>query len=582
MRKRKIEQVDYIAQYWADIQSGRAIVGKWIRLLYQRITDGIADGTYLYDIEKACAAIDYIETHGFHTEGWLAQQNLRLEIWQKAMLACLYGIIDPANGKRMFRTLCLIIGRKNGKSALSSSIAKMEFYRQYSSRVYCIAPKLEQADIVYNGIWQQIAIDPEYIKLAKRIDESRDEHNKRTISPAKLPKRRQSDIYLQEQNATIKKLAYSGKRMDGFSPTCVILDEFAAYTEPQGSKVFEAMASAFGAREMGDEPPIMIACSTANYINDSVYDALMNRSTRFLLGESKEKRLLPVIYMIDDAEKWNDITEIRKANPNLGISTSEDFMREEIARASGSYSAKAEFLCKYCCVKQNAQSAWLRAEHIEKCFTGEPLLLEDFTNNYCVAGVDLSKSYDLTAACIIVEKGGKLNTFAHFWLPANMIEEATARDGMPYRAFIERGLLSPSGENAIDYSDCFAWLAQMVEQYHLYPVRVGYDKWNALEFTKRLQGYGFYCDDVTQGFNLTPVIASTEAAIKDGLFNFGDNDLLKAHLLSTALKTDTDNGKRKIVKIAEREHIDGTAALLDAMCMRAKYVDEIGEQLKNE
>ena len=89
-------------------------------------------------------------------------------------------------------------------------------------------------------------------------------------------------------------------------------------------------------------------------------------------------------------------------------------------------------------------------------------------------------------------------------------------------------------------------------------------------------------DDVFQGFNLTPVIREFEGCIKDGTVDIGSNNLLKAHLLNTALKSDTDSQKVKPVKVGNRTRIDGTAALLDAFTVRQKWYAEIGEQLKNE
>ena len=88
-------------------------------------------------------------------------------------------------------------------------------------------------------------------------------------------------------------------------------------------------------------------------------------------------------------------------------------------------------------------------------------------------------------------------------------------------------------------------------------------------------------DDVFQGYNLTPVIQEVEGLMKDGVFNIGDNDLLKIHLLNTALKMDIDSQRCKPVKISAKDHIDGCAALLDAMTVRQKWFGEIGEQLKN-
>ena len=165
---------------------------------------------------------------------------------------------------------------------------------------------------------------------------------------------------------------------------------------------------------MGNWPdPILLSCTTSGYVNDSIYDELLKRATRFLLGDSKETKLLPFLYMIDDIGKWNDVEELKKANPNLGSSVSVDYMREEIAVAEGSLSKRGEFICKYANLKQNASVAWLEADVIEAT-TGEPLNPEDFRGCYAVGGVDLSRTTDLTAACVVVEKNGELYVFCRF------------------------------------------------------------------------------------------------------------------------------------------------------------------------
>lgn len=89
-------------------------------------------------------------------------------------------------------------------------------------------------------------------------------------------------------------------------------------------------------------------------------------------------------------------------------------------------------------------------------------------------------------------------------------------------------------------------------------------------------------DDVFQGENLTPVIHEFEGLLKDGKIHIGDNDLLKVHLLNAALKINATTEKCKLVKLAKNDHIDGTAALLDAFCVRQKWWEDIGVQLENE
>ena len=97
-----------------------------------------------------------------------------------------------------------------------------------------------------------------------------------------------------------------------------------------------------------------------------------------------------------------------------------------------------------------------------------------------------------------------------------------------------------------------------------------------------MKGYGIHMDDVYQGENLSPVIDEMEGLIKDGRIQIGDNDLLRIHLLDSATKMNAETSRKRLIKVSANVHIDGTAALLDAMCVRQKWYGEIGVQLKNE
>ena len=572
---RTMSKDNAIYSYYQGIKNGTFTVGRWIELVYEYIVSGIEEKRFFFDQRKANAVIDWIETHCFHTEGPLAPGPLTLELWQKAFVSCIYGIVDE-NGRRQFREIFLVVGRKNGKTKLASSLGDYEFRQGgFGSRIFCIAPKLEQADLVYNDIWQMVTLDPEYKQLKEMLSE-RDQHNKKILDDSELPRHRMSDLAVPGTNSTVKKLAFSAKKSDGFNPSLCLADEVASWEGDAGLKQYEVMKSGMGARPEG----ILLSCTTSGYINDSIYDELLKRSTRFLLGDSKETKLLPFLYMVDDVEKWNDINELRKANPNLGNSVSVDYMLEEIAVAENSLSKRGEFITKYCCIKQNSSLAWLGSNIIEKT-TGDALNLEDFRGCYCVGGVDLSRTTDLTAACVVIEKDGELYVFCRFWLPSERIDDATALDGVPYNLYVQRGLLWPSGANIVDYNDVFNWFRELVEQYEIYPLKVGYDKYSANYLVQQMDGYGFHMDDVYQGFNLHPVIVEVEGLLKDGKIHIGDNDLLKIHFFNSALKISTEKGRSKLVKIKPTAHIDGMAALLDAMTVRQKWFADIGRQLEN-
>ena len=567
---------NWIYTYYQGIKNGKYTVGRWIELVYDYVIQGLQEKRFFFDQKKANDAIDWIEEHCFHTEGPLAPNPIKLEPWQKAFYSCMYGLVDE-NCCRQFREIFLVVGRKNGKTKIASSASNYEFRNsEYGTRTFCIAPKLDQADLVYNDIWQMVTMDSEYKKLKEELSE-RNAHNKKIKDDSLLPRHRQSDLSIPGTNSTVKKIAFSAKKSDGFNPSLCICDEVASWQGDAGLKQYEVMKSGMGARPEG----IMLSCTTSGYQNDSIYDELLKRSTRFLLGESKETRLLPFLYMIDDVDKWNDINELRKSNPNLGISIPVDYLLEEIAIAEGSLSKAVEFKTKYCCIKQNSSTAWLSTQTVQKCM-GEELKLADFAHSYAVAGIDLSQTTDLTSACVVVEKNGELYVFSKCWLPAEKIDEATERDGVPYRLYIERGLLEPSGDNFVDYKDCYNWFIELVEKYEILPLCVGYDRYSAQYLIQDLKSYGFKCDDVFQGDNLWGTLQFLEGQMKNGIIHIGDNDILKAHLLNSAIKMNVERGRGRLVKISPTAHVDAVAALADALVVREKWYPEIGTRLKNE
>lgn len=549
---------NYILAYYQAIRNESEVVGRWISALYEIIVTGIEDGTYIFDQKRANRAIRFIETYVKHNKGKLGGQPLKLELYQKAMISCIFGIVDK-DGNRQFREIFIVLGRKMGKTLIAAAIIAYESYvdGEFGSEIYCIAPKLDQSDLVYSAF--------EFTKDHTPVFASR-------------TKKRKTDLYIKQSNTTIKKIAFSEKKADGYNPQLTIADEMSSWPGPRGLKQYEVMISGTGARE----EPLMVAISSSGYENDGIYDELMKRSTGFLNGNSREKRLLPFLYMIDDVNKWDDINELRKSLPGMGVSVPVSFILDQIDIAYESLSKKTEFLTKYCNIKQSSSQAWLRAQDVQKATSDRTLRLEDFRGCYCVGGIDLSRTTDLTSCCIVIEKGGKLYVFSKFFLPGERIQEAEARDGVPYSAYIQRGILQASGENFVDFRDCYTWFTDLVEKYKIYPLKVGYDRYNAQYLTQDLKTYGFHMDDVYQGFNLSGVIDECEGMMRDGKFDIGDNDLLKIHLLDSAVKQNTEDLRKRLVKVSAKAHIDGTAALLDALTVRQKWHSEIGEQLKNE
>lgn len=549
---------NYIFKYWDAIQNGDVTVGKWIKTVYEILVDGLKSGKWGFDEKKANKAINFIENFCHHSESRC--DLLQLELWQKAIVSAIFGILDKKTRYRQFREIFIVVARKNGKSLFAAAIAAYMAYidGEYGAKIYFIAPKLEQANQVFNAFHQIVLMDDELNSITKK---------------------RQSDIYIREFNTSIKKIAFNSKKSDGFNPHMVVNDEMEAWPGGKGLKQYEVMVSALGARKQ----PLILSISTAGDENNGIYDELMRRSTAFLKGTSKETRILPFLYMIDDIEKWDSLEELKKSNPNLGVSVSEEFYIEQIERARTSLPGKIEFLMKYCNIKQNSSVAWLDYWDVMKAVNEEMhLTLEQFRGCYCVGGIDLSRTTDLTAASIVIWKNGKWNVITKFYMPRKRYEVAMDEDNEPYDIFREKGFLEISGENQVDYKDVYKWFVELVKVYKIKPLKIGYDRYMAGYLIDELNMAGFHTDDVYQGTNLTPILHQFEGDLKDGKFNLGDNTLLASHFLNVAVEIKLNDSRMKPVKIDKYKRIDGAASVFDALTMISKYHGEIGKKLMNE
>lgn len=548
---------NWIFKYHEAIKKKEVIVGVWVRLSFEILTTGLLNGEWEFNEKKANKAIKFIENFCHHSEG--RSDLLHLELWQKAIVSAIFGVMDKTTGYRQFREVFIIVARKNGKTLFAAAIAAYMTYvdGEYGAKVYFLAPKLDQADLVYDAFYQIVQSDDELDSITKR---------------------RRSDIYIKAFNTSVKKIAFNSKKSDGFNPQLVVNDEMEAWPGDQGLKQYEVMTSALGARKQ----PLIISIATAGYVNDGIFDELFKRATAFLKGNSREKRLLPFIYMIDDIEKWDSIEELKKSNPNLGASVSAEYYLEQIEIARNSISKKVEFMTKFCNIKQNSAVAWLDYWDVMKCVHEEkPLSLEDFKGCYCVGGIDLSRTTDLTAASIVINRDGINHIFTRFYMPQKRYEVAINEDNTPYNIYRDRGFLFISGENQVDYKDVYNWFIELVKVYKIKPLKIGYDRYSANYLVEDLKTAGFHTDDVYQGTNLTPVLHEFEGNLKDGLFDFGDNSMLAAHFLNVAVDINLNDSRMKPVKIEKRMRIDGAMSVFDALTMVSKYHNEIGKKLLN-
>ncbi len=547
MTTSSLDEFTYLQEFKQDIADGKYVLGQWMQLNIQYVEKCLSEGKCLYDPLKAEKKIRFIETQCRYVEG--RSGPFLLESWQKYIVACIFGLVDE-DGFRHFTEIVLIIGRKQGKSTFAAALEMTIAYTEpeLGMQLYNLAPKLQQANIIY---------DQTLLMIAK---------NK---TASKLGKKRRSDFYIAKTNTKISPLAFNSKKSDGFNPYFACFDEFAAWEGVKAVDMWNVMLSAQGGRH----DPINLACSTANFIDGGLYDELFPRCTSVLLGTSEEENLLPFLFMIDDIQKWDDVQELKKALPNLGVSFFEKNLQKEIRKAHASPSYKNEFICKYCNIKMNTVAAWVPQEAI-RLSQGDVIKPEDFQRMACVGGVDLSQTTDLTSACVVINFEGVNYVYSHFWIPAGRLKDLTERDNVDYSAMVSHGFLSLSGDKFVDYKDVTKWFVDLRKEYKLNILVVGYDRYSSTYFVDEMKQQGFLMDDVNQGTNLSPILTEFEGLIMQGLIQTGTNGLLQSHIRNTAIKREADGKRMRMLKISETKHIDGMAALIDALTVKSKYNDQ--------
>jgi phage terminase large subunit-like protein len=97
--------MNYITEYVNAIHSGKCVVSRRVRMVYERLETEALDpaGAFIFDQAKAERPIQFIEKFCRHSKGEWAGRPVQLELFQKAFISALFGFINKSNGFRRFR-----------------------------------------------------------------------------------------------------------------------------------------------------------------------------------------------------------------------------------------------------------------------------------------------------------------------------------------------------------------------------------------------------------------------------------------------------------------------------------------------
>lgn len=561
-----------IREYWDKIQSGEEVVGAKIRKVYKKLVwDLDHPGEYFYSPKRANHILEFAENYCHNYQGKDGGKLVRLELWEKAMLAAIFGFVN-VEGIRKYREALLIVGKKNGKSLLASIVGDylLTADGEAGPEVYAVATKMDQAKKIWLASKLMVKKSP---ALRKRV---------KTLV---------SELYCTTNEGIFRPLASDSNTLDGLNIHGCLMDEIHQWK--QGRALYDIMADGTTAREQ----PLIFITSTAGVIREDIYDEKYDEAVRVINGYFDpvgyhDEHFLPFIYELDSRKEWVDPKCWKKANPGLGTIKSLEQLTDKVNKAKANPALVKNLVCKEFNIRETSSEAWLTFEQLNNPDTfridrkAEKLLwTHDGSTRalplpkYGIGGADLSSTTDLTAAKVIFMVPGCPNVFVlqMYWLPEDLLEQRTKEDKIPYDLWAEQGLLRTTPGNKVHAKYVTQWFLEIQNDLDIYIPWIGYDAWSATYWVEEMKGE-FGKESmiaVHQGKQtLSAPMKQLGADLSSKLVIYNNNPIDKWCFANTAIDIDKNDNIQPIKTSSPRKRIDGLAALLDAYTV---LQDKLGE-----
>lgn len=531
--------MNYITEYNKKIQSGEITVPKRVKIIYSRLTSAVTTDTngYIFDEARANRPIMFIERFCRHSKGEWARHPVRLELFQKAYIQALFGFVDSKTGLRQYRESFFLVGRKNGKSTLLAGLAlyMLTSDGEGGAEVYSTATKYAQSRLLFDEAHNMVKQSPE---LSRHM------------------KKRKNDLYYLPTMSKLQPLSRNSDTLDGLNCSFCIMDELHGIKD---RNLYEVMRQSQAARRQ----PLLVMITTAGTVRECVFDDMYNHAVGIADGTIQDPHFLPILYELDSRDEWTNPAAWVKANPALGTVKKLDDLTAKVERAKQNSHELSGVLCKEFNIRETVKTAWLSFEAInnEQTFN-----LDEFRGAYCIGGVDLSITTDLTCASLLFMKRGddKKYITQMYFMPADNITERIKVDKIPYDVWHKRGLLRLCIGNSINYSDVTEWFIETTKLYDLFPAWIYYDSYSARYFVEEMQMNGFNMVRCIQGVKtLSLPMQMLGTDLKAHKVIYQNNPILKWCLTNTGIQTDRNGNIVPVKNQSPRQRIDGTAALLD-------------------
>ena len=521
-------------RYAADVTEGRIQTGENIRLACSRFLNDLKRTDLEFREEVVDRAIAFISTLK-HFAGKSSGKNFVLEDWQQFIIANILGFYWKDSGERRFTSSYIEVSRKNGKTALAAALCLYYLIAdgEDGAEVDLAANSKEQAKIAFSFC----------STFAKQLDPK-----------AKYLRAYRDSILFDVNNSKLKVFAADDSKLDGFNASFGLVDE---YHSAKNSRVRDVIKSSMGMRQN----PHLCTITTAGFDKTLPCYRLRSTAIEILNGLKEDDSMFIAIYSLDNDDDWTEQKNWVKCTPNLNVTVTEKYIKEQVQSAINNPSEEVGVKTKTLNLWCDTAEVWLPEQYLIKASC--KIDFEQLKELPCYVGVDLAATSDLTAVSYLVVNEGTYYFWNHYYLPESALKEKPDRE--LYKYWKQQGLLTITEGNVTDYDYITNDIMKFGEKVSIQ--KVGYDKYNATQWAISATDLGLPLEEYSQSLgNFNKPTREMERLLLSGKCKIENNEITRWCFKNVTLKSD-HNGNVKPNKSIKAKKIDGAIAMIQALGM---------------
>ena len=552
-RKKKqtinVKETEYY-KYAKGVIDGSIVAGELVKLACKRFMSDLERPDLEFRAEIVDRFIVFCSLIK-HFKGKSAGEQFKLEPWQQFIGANILGFYYKNTDERKYTNSLLCVSRKSGKTALAALFCLWFLIGDGESgaEVDLAANSRQQAQIAYEFC----------ANYAKQLDPS-----------GKELKCLRTGIKLKLNDSNLNVFAADSTKLDGFNASFALIDEYHAAKD---SRLYDVLKSSQGQRKN----PHLMVISTVGFSIASPFKKLYDTDAEILHGIKEDDSTFAMIFALDDGDDWRDERVWKKIAPNLDITVTTKYLREQVIQAENNVSAETGILVKNFNVWQQVTNIWIPDSYVNRCF--KKISYSDFNEDtsLCYVGTDLAAVGDMTAVSCMFTKDDddKLYFITEYFLPETALTESPNRE--LYKQWKRQGLLTITEGNVTDYT--YITRMMLKRNSHIPIRKVAYDSWNSTQWAIEATEQGLPLEPYSQSIgNFNRPTRELERLIRSQKVVFQANEITRWMFRNVLLKHDHNDNVKPTKGGTQGQKIDGVIAILEALgiyLLEPRYSGEI-------